>query len=180
MIFQLGDEKLQIVVWGNMKVYQLFVSGCEQLFWVVQLGDYEGEVQFFGLENDSFFGQVMENMEICSLSKVDFNWVFLENFQFFFKLLEFSIQKLLVMERQIQFLVMEWVEERLVSYLFDLVKVVGSDQVQLFMKMKDIVFYLGIIFEIFFCKFKFFEKMGYLKRIGKQVKIFDEDGLLDL
>lgn len=44
-IFQPGDEKLQIVARGNMKVYQLSASGREQLLRVAQPGDYEGEAQ---------------------------------------------------------------------------------------------------------------------------------------
>lgn len=180
MIFQPGDEKLQIVARGNMKVYQLSASGREQLLRVAQPGDYEGEKQLFGLENDSFFGQAMENTEICSLSKADFNRVLLENPQLSLKLLELSTQKLLATERQTQFLAMERVEERLASYLLDLAKVAGSDQVQLSMKMKDIALYLGTTPETLSRKFKLLEKMGYLKRTGKQVKILDEDGLLDL
>ena len=179
-IFQPGDEKLQIVARGNMKVYQLSASGREQLLRVAQPGDYEGEKQLFGLENDSFFGQAMENTEICSLSKADFNQVLLENPQLSLKLLELSAQKLLETERQTQFLAMERVEERLASYLLDLAKVAGSDQVQLSMKMKDIALYLGTTPETLSRKFKLLEKMGYLKRTGKQVKILDEDGLLDL
>ena len=179
-IFQPGDEKLQIVSRGNMKVYQLSASGREQLLRVAQPGDYEGEAQLFGLENDSFFGQAMENTEICSLSKADFNRLLLENPQLSLKLLELSTQKLLATERQTQFLAMERVEERLASYLLDLAKAAGSDQVQLPMKMKDIAFYLGTTPETLSRKFKLLEKMGYLKRTGKQVKILDEDGLLDL
>ncbi|MBT8897857.1 helix-turn-helix domain-containing protein [Lactobacillus delbrueckii subsp. bulgaricus] len=179
-IFQPGDEKLQIVARGNIKVYQLSASGREQLLRVAQPGDYEGEKQLFGLENDSFFGQAMENTEICSLSKADFNRVLMENPQLSLKLLELSTQKLLATERQTQFLAMERVEERLASYLLDLAKVAGSDQVQLSMKMKDIALYLGTTPETLSRKFKLLEKMGYLKRTGKQVKILDEDGLLDL
>ncbi|MBT8900615.1 Crp/Fnr family transcriptional regulator [Lactobacillus delbrueckii subsp. bulgaricus] len=176
-IFQPGDEKLQIVARGNIKVYQLSASGREQLLRVAQPGDYEGEKQLFGLENDSFFGQAMENTEICSLSKADFNRVLMENPQLSLKLLELSTQKLLATERQTQFLAME---RRLASYLLDLAKAAGSDQVQLSMKMKDIALYLGTTPETLSRKFKLLEKMGYLKRTGKQVKILDEDGLLDL
>lgn len=179
-IFQPGDEKLQIVARGSMKVYQLSASGREQLLRVAQPGDYEGEKQLFGLENDSFFGEAMENTEICSLGKADFNRVLLGNPQLSLKLLELSTQKLLATERQTQFLAMERVEERLASYLLDLAKVAGGDQVQLSMKMKDIAFYLGTTPETLSRKFKLLEKMGYLKRTGKQVKILDEDGLLDL
>ena len=98
-IFQPGDEKLQIVARGNMKVYQLSASGREQLLRVAQPGDYEGEKQLFGLENDSFFGQAMENTEICSLSKADFNQVLLEN-PSSPQAAELSAQKLLETERQ--------------------------------------------------------------------------------
>lgn len=157
-IFQPGDEKLQIMARGNIKVYQLSASGREQLLRVAQPGDYEGEKQLFGLENDSFFGQAMENTEICSLSKADFNRVLMENPQLSLKLLELITQKLLATERQTQFLAMERVEERLASYLLDLAKAAGSDQVQLSMNMKDIALYLGTTPETLSRKFKLLEK----------------------
>lgn len=100
----------------------------------------------------------MENTEICSLSKADFNRVLMENPQLSLKLLELITQKLLATERQTQFLAMERVEERLASYLLDLAKAAGSDQVQLSMNMKDIALYLGTTPETLSRKFKLLEK----------------------
>lgn len=42
IIFKPGDEKLDIVARGSMKVFQLSTNGNEQLLRVVEPGSYEG------------------------------------------------------------------------------------------------------------------------------------------
>ncbi|MDX8417115.1 cyclic nucleotide-binding domain-containing protein [Absicoccus intestinalis] len=46
-IFRPGDERLDIVASGRLKVYELTASGKEQLLRVVGPGGYEGEKQEF-------------------------------------------------------------------------------------------------------------------------------------
>lgn len=70
---------------------------------------------------------------------------------------------------------MEKVEEWVVVYLFDLVKVIGKDYFFLLMKMKEFVVFIGMIFEILFRKFKLLEENGYVKRENWEVWIIDKE-----
>lgn len=180
IIFKPGDEKLDIVARGSMKVYQLSPNGKEQLLRVVEPGSYEGENQLFGIKNETLFGEALETTEICSLSKQAFNHVMLRNPQIALKLFELSAQKMVQVERQAQFLSMERVEERLATYLLDLSKVNGCHQISLPMKMKDIAQYLGTTPETLSRKFKYLENNGYIERSGRKISILDGDELLDL
>lgn len=65
IVFRPGDENLDIVALGSMKVFQLSTNGDEQLLRVVEPGGYEGENQLFGIKNESLFGETLETTEIC-------------------------------------------------------------------------------------------------------------------
>lgn len=176
-IFPPGDEQLDIVARGSIKVYQLSANGKEQLLRVVEPGGYEGENQLFGIENETLFAEALEGTEICTISKQAFNQVMLKNPKIAIKLFEMSAQKMVQLEKQSQLLSMERVEERLASYLLDLAKVTETDQVTLPMKMKDIAQFLGTTPETLSRKFSLFESQGYISRTGKIVTILDLDGL---
>ncbi|QLK86400.1 Crp/Fnr family transcriptional regulator [Staphylococcus sp. 17KM0847] len=180
IIFQPGDDKLVIVARGRMKVYQLSSNGKEQLFRIVELGDYEGENQLFGIKNEELFGQALEKTEICSLSKTAFNQVLLTNPRIALKLFEFSAKKMAKMERQVQLLSMERIEDRLAAYLLDLLEGREKNELDLPITMKDIALYLGTTPETLSRKFKYLENEGYIQRIGKKIIIEDKDKLLDL
>ncbi|CAM4091368.1 Crp/Fnr family transcriptional regulator [Streptococcus penaeicida] len=179
-IFQPGDEQLDIVARGSIKVYQLSANGKEQLLRVVEPGGYEGENQLFGLENETLFAEALEETEICTISKQAFNQVLLKNPKIAIKLFELSGQKMLQLEKQSQLLSIERVEERLANYLLDLVKVTETNQLTLSMKMKDIAQFLGTTPETLSRKFSLFESQGYISRTGKLVTILDLDGLQDM
>ncbi|UXR70381.1 MULTISPECIES: Crp/Fnr family transcriptional regulator [unclassified Staphylococcus] len=177
VIFQPGDEQLYIVAQGNMKIYQLSSNGKEQLLRVVEPGNYEGESQLFGVENEARFGEALGKTTICSISKKDFNEILVEHPHLSMKLLEFNMQKVAQLEQQTQFLSMEKIEERLVSYLLDLMTAEESDKVVIPMSMKDLATFLGTTPETLSRKLKYLEQLGYIDRKGRNISILDVSGL---
>lgn len=180
IVFRPGDENLDIVAFGSMKVFQLSTNGDEQLLRVVEPGGYEGENQLFGIKNESLFGKTLETTEICRLSKQDFDQVMLRNPQIALKLFELSAQKMIQVEKQAHILSMERVEQRLANYLLDLSKVANDYRFSLPMKMIDIARYIGTTPETLSRKFRFLEDNKLIKRSGRRIIIIDEDGLIDL
>lgn len=180
IVFKPGDENLDIVALGSMKVFQLSTNGDEQLLRVVEPGGYEGENQLFGIKNESLFGETLETTEICRLSKQDFDHVMLRNPQIALKLFELSAQKMIQVEKQAHILSMERVEERLANYLLDLSKVANDYQFSLPMKMIDIARYIGTTPETLSRKFRFLEDNRLIKRSGRRIIILNRDGLIDL
>lgn len=180
IVFRPGDENLDIVALGSMKVFQMSTNGDEQLLRVVEPGGYEGENQLFGIKNESLFGETLETTEICRLSKHAFDQVMLRNPKIALKLFELSAQKMIQVEKQAHILSMERVEERLANYLLDLSKVANDYRFSLPMKMIDIARYIGTTPETLSRKFRFLEDNRLIKRSGRRIIILNRDGLIDL
>ncbi|MBU3194405.1 Crp/Fnr family transcriptional regulator [Clostridium algidicarnis] len=178
LVFSPDEEaQLIIVARGNMKVYQLSVTGKEQLLRVVEPGGYEGENQLFGADNNTLFGEALEQTEVCVLRQSDFQKLLLKYPQITLKLLEINAEKSLKLEQQTQFLVMEKVEERLATYLINLSKVKEENCVVLPMKMKELAAFLGTTPETLSRKFKLLEKEGLIKRDKKTIIVLDHNKL---
>ncbi|MDO5375630.1 MAG: Crp/Fnr family transcriptional regulator [Staphylococcus rostri] len=180
IIFQPGDAELYIVANGYMKVYQLSNNGKEQLLRVVEPGSYEGESQLFGVTNDTLFGEALGKVEVCTISQRDFNHILTEHPQLTRKLLEINMKKVLQLEQQAQFLSMEKVEERLVTYLLDLKIAENSSTVTLPMSMKDLATFLGTTPETLSRKLKFLETQDFIERKGRKIKIIDASALANI
>lgn len=175
-----SEDQLVIVARGNMKVYQLSSNGKEQLLRVVEPGGYEGENQLFGVRNEVLFGEALETTEVCVLKQQDFSKLLLDYPQLSLKLLAINAQKMVKVEQQTQFLMMEKVEERLATYLLDLAKVAESNELILPMKMKELALFLGTTPETLSRKFKLLEKNQLIDRSKRKVRLLETDGLEDV
>lgn len=179
-IFRPGDERLDIVASGRLKVYELTASGKEQLLRVVGPGGYEGEKQLFGIPNETLFGQALEQTVICTLSKSAFNQVLMSYPEIALKLFELTARKMVQLEKQTQFLSMERVEERLANYLLNLPKTTVDNEITIPMRMMDVAQYLGTTPETLSRKLKYLETAGLIQRSGRRIKILDVDALEDV
>lgn len=175
-----GDPQLVIVARGNMKVYQLSPAGREQLLRVVEPGGYEGESQLFGAQNDTLFGEALQQTEVCVLKHQDFQQLLLRYPQLSLRLLEINAEKMTKVEQQTQFLMMEKVEERLATYLLDLYKVGGEANVTIPMKMKELAAFLGTTPETLSRKLKLLEDHQLIQRKGSHITLLDLNGLEDM
>lgn len=80
-------------------------------------------------------------------------------------------------EQQTRFLMMEKVEERLMTYLLDLYKTTESAQVEIPMKMKELASFLGTTPETVSRKLKWLEQEGLIKRNRNKIKLHDKKEL---
>ncbi|GIO19204.1 Crp/Fnr family transcriptional regulator [Oceanobacillus oncorhynchi subsp. incaldanensis] len=184
-IFQKGEQiitpdenpQLVVIAQGNMKVYQLSATGREQLLRVVGPNGYEGEGLLLGAQNENLFGEAMQKTEVCLLKQEDFQKILLQYPQISLKLLEINAQKLMEAEQQAQFLMMEKVENRLMTYLLDLYKTAGSKQVEIPMKMKELASFLGTTPETLSRKLKWLEGERLIQRKGSMIKLLDKKEL---
>ncbi|QAA23504.1 Crp/Fnr family transcriptional regulator [Sporolactobacillus terrae] len=177
-IFKPYDQKqLTIVAKGRMKVYQISGSGREQLLRVVEPGGYEGETALFGTENDSSFGEALQETVVCTLAHQDFRKLLLTYPQISLKLLETNAEKLVSAENQSKFLLMEAVETRLAVYLLDLAKAKGSLTFDLPVKMKELAGFLGTTPETLSRKFKLLKDKALIHREKQTVTLLDPEEL---
>ncbi|GGP13981.1 Crp/Fnr family transcriptional regulator [Oceanobacillus neutriphilus] len=172
-----GDPKLVVVARGNMKVYQLSAAGREQLLRVVGPNGYEGEGLLLGARNENLFAEALQQTEVCLLKQEDFQKILLQYPELSLKLLEINAQKMMEAEQQTRFLMMEKVEERLMTYLLDLYKITESAQVEIPMKMKELASFLGTTPETVSRKLKWLEKEGLIQRKRNKIKLHDKKDL---
>lgn len=180
IISPLEDGKLVIVAKGAVKLYQLNANGKEQLLRVMEPGDFEGDQELFGTKNENTYGEALQNTTVCMVDKKDFEKLLLKHPEIALKLLKINSQKLLQAEKQAQFLATDSIEERLGSYLLDLMKAKGSPVVELPFKLKELATFIGTTPETISRKMKDFEKKGWIKRNKKEIEILDPDCLEEI
>lgn len=173
------DPRLVIIARGRMKVYQLSANGKEQLLRVIEPGQYEGESELFGAVNETLYGEAMEKTEVCVLRHQDFQQLLLKYPQLSLRLLEINAEKMLKIQQQTSFLMMENLEKRLATYLLDLAKAEASSSFDLPMKMKELAAFLGTTPETLSRKFKVFEGQQLLTREKRHIRLLDQDQLED-
>lgn len=168
-----AEAQLTIVAQGQLKIYQLSVTGREQLLRVIEPGSYEGENALFGAVNENLFGQSLTELRVCFIRQKDFHDLLLKHPELSLRFLEINAQKSKETQQQAQFLMMEEVEERLAYYLWQLIKAENSNYVTLPMKMKDLADFIGTSPETLSRKFKSLERKGFIEREGKMIKLLD-------
>ncbi|MHC5267713.1 Crp/Fnr family transcriptional regulator [Enterococcus sp. LJL98] len=175
-----STEYLAIVARGSMKVYQLSSNGKEQLLRVVEPGGYEGENTIFGAKNENLFAEALQKTQICLIQKNDFQQLLQQFPELSLKLLKLTAQKVIHLEQQSQFLMMEKIEERLANYLVDLAKAQESQSVVLPMKKKELATFLGTTPETLSRKLRLLEDSGYIKMNRKKMELLDMESLVEI
>ena len=172
-----SQSQLVVVSKGSMKVYQLSLSGKEQLLRIINEGDYEGENQLFGIKNDVVFGEALEHTEVCFIKQEDFANLLLTYPKLSLKLLTLNAQKAENMKRQTHFLIMEKVEERLASYLMNLSKAEESLTIEIPMKLQELATFIGTTPETLSRKLKLLEDEKVITRRQRTIEIIDSVAL---
>lgn len=178
VILSPNDEpQLVIVARGQLKTYQLSQSGKEQLLRVVEPGQYEGENLLFGIRNENLFVEATQDTEICVLKQSDFQNLLTSYPKITLQLLTMNAEKVAQLEQQAQFLTMEKVEERLVTYLLDLHKSTHETIVTIPMKMKELAAFLGTTPETLSRKLKLLEEQQLIKRTRNKIQLCSIEAL---
>ena len=89
-------------------------------FHIVNEGEYDGENYLFGLSNDSLYGEAIKETKVCILYKSDFNKLINLYPQLSCKLLQLNAYKSLEIEKQLQLLAIDSIEDRLATYISQL------------------------------------------------------------
>ena len=73
-IFSADDplDSLMILANGQVKVYQLAANGREQLLYLLQTGDIDGEAALFENQRRTSFGEALVPTDVCSIRRADF------------------------------------------------------------------------------------------------------------
>lgn len=183
-LFHAGDvdDTLYVVHSGKVRMFHINESGKEQLFRILNPGDFTGEWTLFNLgqEHDSY-AQATSTTEICTIRQSDFAELLQTYPNISMKLLTEMSQRLHQSQRQTATVSLGSVTQRLAMYLTELVTDFDIEQptVKLTMPRKDLASYLGTTPETISRKFRELEDKNFIKQVNtKTIKLLDIDALL--
>lgn len=180
-IFSADDplNQLMIVSAGQVKVYQLAANGREQLLYLLQSGDIDGEAALFENQRRTSFGEALVPTDICSIRREDFQELMQKYPSISINVLNVFGKRLTKLERQTTSTATESVEARLANYLTETAASLKTDTFKLPLKKKDLATFLGTTPETISRKLTRFEQQGLItQKAGKTIQINDADQLL--
>lgn len=166
-IFSADDplDSLMILANGQVKVYQLAANGREQLLYLLQTGDIDGEA--------------LVPTDVCSIRRADFQALMQQYPSISINVLNVFGRRLTQLERQTTSTATESVEARLANYLTETAAALKTDAFKLPLKKKDLATFLGTTPESISRKLALFERQGLItQKAGKIIQINDADQLL--
>ncbi|KRO29105.1 transcription regulator [Lactiplantibacillus fabifermentans DSM 21115] len=180
-LFSAADalDQLMIVANGQVKVYQLAANGREQLLYLLQTGDIDGEAALFENQQRTSFAEALVPTDVCSIRREDFQALMQQYPSISIKVLNVFGKRLTQLERQTTSTATESVEARLANYLTETAAALKTDTFKLPIKKKDLATFLGTTPETISRKLTLFEQQGLItQQAGKVIKINDADQLL--
>lgn len=144
-IFSADDplDSLMILANGQAKVYQLAANGREQLLYLLQTGDIDGEAALFENQRRTSFGEALVPTDVCSIRRADFQALMQQYPSISINVLNVFGRRLTQLERQTTSTATESVETRLANYLTETAAALKTDAFKLPLKKKDLATFLG-------------------------------------
>ncbi|MFC6169505.1 Crp/Fnr family transcriptional regulator [Loigolactobacillus jiayinensis] len=178
-VFAAGDivGSLMIVAHGQVKITQIAANGKEQLLYLLNPGDFDGEAALFTASTRQNFGTALAATDVCMIRRQDFQKQLQTSPQLALNILNAFGQRLASVAEQSTQATTASIEERLANYLLE---TAGdqTDEFKLPMKKKDIASYLGTTPETISRKFRDFTDAGLIEKLAvNRFRILDADGL---
>ncbi|WP_421017239.1 Crp/Fnr family transcriptional regulator [Furfurilactobacillus cerevisiae] len=180
-LFNAGDEanQLTIIAAGQAKVYQLATNGREQLLYLLQSGDFDGEAALFNPVTRTSYAEALVPTQVCSIQRSDFQALLAEAPQLALGILNEFGKRISQLEGKATSVTTSSIGGRLADYL---VETAASFPAQtmftLPLQKKEIAVYLGTTPETISRKLNEFQIAGWLKKgHGNQIAILDADQL---
>ena len=180
-IYHAGDtsDGLYIVHKGRVKIYRLSETGKEQLVRILGPGDFTGDLSLFSESVHEAYAEAMEAVELCVMSRDDFQQFILKYPAISLKVLSEFSKRLAKTEKQAANIAMETVETRIAMYLAEIADETMSKTVTLPMSRKDLASHLGTTPETVSRKLADFEDNGWIRPLNnRDIEIIDLDALL--
>lgn len=172
-------DSLMIVANGQVKVYQLAANGREQLLYLLQIGDIDGEAALFENQRRTSFGEALVTTDVCSIRRSDFQDLMQKYPSISINVLNVFGKRLSQLERQTTSTATESVEARLANYITETAAALKTDTFKLPLKKKDLATFLGTTPESISRKLALFERQGLItQKPGKVIEINNADQLL--
>jgi CRP/FNR family transcriptional regulator len=129
LVFKIGDisDRVYIVNSGRMKIFNYTREGKEQILYILNEGDFIGELSLLKISNFEFNGAALEDTSLCTVSKHHFDSIIKKNPTITLKILEALHDRLIKLETLVQNLNTKDIETRIASMLMGFLKESGRE-----------------------------------------------------
>ncbi|AMV60312.1 transcriptional regulator, Crp/Fnr family [Pediococcus damnosus] len=180
-LFLDGDDldTLMIVANGQVKVSKIAANGREQLLYLLQTGDFDGEGALFQDKTHTSSAVALIPTAVCQISRKNFQKLLSQSPSISMNLINEFGQRISSLEKRTTEAATESVEARIGSYLVETGASLDKDTFKLPIKKKDLAIYLGTTPETVSRKLTDFESKGWISQgPQKQIKLLDKDALV--
>ena len=181
MIFFEGDisDKLYVINNGKVKVFKYTKEGKEQILYIVSSGDFLGDLSLLKKSEFKFNAEALEDVNICQLTKDDFDQVVKENPEISLKILEVLYERIFKLENLVQSLSTKDIETRISGLLLGLIKDFGEPEgdvvrLELPLSREDMANYIGVTRETISRKLNSMQEEGIISLLGNKTIILND------
>lgn len=184
-VFSAGDiaDRLFIVCSGKMKIYKNTVDGREQILYILSSGDFIGAFNLLKEDEFEFSAEAIEELELSTLAKEDFDRIILSNPRITLKVLEKAYERIMKAESLVDRLSTNSANAKVAGLLLTLIGDFGHETaegivLELTINREEMGSYSGISRETMTRKLKTFGELGLIELDGhKKILIKDKRGL---
>lgn len=185
MIFFEGDssDKLYLINRGKVKVFKYNRDGKEQILYILSEGDFIGDVSLFKEVALRFNAQAIDDVNICELTRSDFESIIKANPEIALKILQSSYDRIEKLESLVQSLSNKDVEARIAGLLLGFIQdfgLPGEDEILLNLPLsrEDLANYIGVTRETISRKLGALQDEGIIRLEGnRKIVILDLEEL---
>lgn len=151
LVFRDGDtcSSLYVINRGSLKVFTLNKEGKEQILYILKEGDFLGDINLFKEEKFQFSASALEDTNLCILSKANFYKILEENPEINIKILEYTYDKIINLEKLVKALTSKDIDARISFLLINLANTFGKSkngqiEIDFYMGREDMANFLGV------------------------------------
>lgn len=181
IIFFEGDisDKLYVINHGKIKVFKYNKEGKEQILYILSSGDFLGDLSLLKKDEFKFNAEALEDVNICQLTKDDFDQAVKENPDISLKLLEVLYERINKLENLVESLSTKDIETRISRLLLGLIKDFGIPQdntviLELPLSREDMANYIGVTRETISRRLNAMQEEGTLTLEGNRTIILND------
>lgn len=187
LVFKIGEasDRLYIVNSGRMKIFNYTREGKEQILYILNEGDFIGELSLLKTTSFEFNGAALEDTSLCTVSKQHFDSIIEKNPNITLKILEALHDRLIKLETLVQNLNTKDIETRIASMLMGFLKEGGREPkngvvIDLPLNREEMGSFIGTTRETISRKLAVMQDEGILEFDGNKKVIIKDISALEL